>query len=350
MLVAGQTLYYNVSVLAGTGISGFRDGPGNQAQFRWTTGLAVDSTGNVFVADANNHRIRMITPGGEVSTYAGSGEIGAKNGTGAEASFNYPYSIAFDSSGNLYVSEDGGNRIRKITQMRHVTTLAGNGTAGFANGVGTAATFDHPRGITVDSSNKVYVADYHNNVIRMIESNGKVSTFAGTGAFGANNVKANLATFIYPRGIVAHPSGVISISDTQGHKMRRVAKDKTVTTLAGEGTFGFKDDVGKNAKFHYPEEIALDKFGNLYAADSSNQRIRKITSNGVVTTIAGNGAKGSANGNGSSATFLYPYGVAVDSKGNIYVSDQNHMIRKLTPLCTGAYSYDSTSGKCTRTN
>jgi sugar lactone lactonase YvrE len=259
--------------LAGSGSSGSADGAENEASFYEPSAVAVDSNGNVYVADGENYKIRKITPAGVVTTLAGSGVSDSDDGTGTAASFLYPQEVAVDSSGNVYVADSG--KIRKITPAGVVTTLAGSGVSGSEDGTGTAASFNRPAGVAVDSSGNVYVADFSNNKVRKIT-----------------------------------PAGV-------------------VTTLAGSGRQGSRD--GTAASFKWPNGVALDSSGDLYVADYGNRKIRKITPAGVVTTLAGSGVEGSEDGTGTAASFAYADGVAVDRSGNVYVADRgNNLIRKIT--------------------
>ena len=213
---------------------------------------------------------------GVVTTLAGSGTAGFADATGSAAQFRSPFGVAVDSSGTVYVGDNGNHRIRKITPAGVVTTLAGSGVAGFADGTGTVAQFDYPAAVSVDSLGTVYVADRRNNRIRKIT-----------------------------------PAGV-------------------VTTLAGSGTYGFTDGTGSAAQFYHPASVAVDSSDTVYVADLSNQRIRKITPAGVVTTLAGSGVAGFADGTGGAAQFNYPFSMAVDSSGTVYVSDNNNQrIRKI---------------------
>jgi len=302
------------------------------ALFRSPLAVSVDSSGNVYVADASNDMIRKIAPGGVVSTLAGTGQWGSNNGPGVGASFGYPEGIALDNSGNIYVADYQGNMIRKITPDGVVSTLAGTGVAGSANGPGASATFNSPTSLAVDSSGNVYVADNGNNLIRRITPGGVVSTYAGTGAAGATNGPAATATFYWPFGVAVDSAGNVYVSAIFDELIRKITPAGVVSTLAGTQYSGSNNGPGSSATFYSPADLALDNSGNIYVADYNNNMIRKITSGGVVSTLAGTGATGSANGPAASATFNQPNGVAVDSAGNVYVADTgNNVIRLITP-------------------
>ena len=209
-----------------------------------------------------------------------------------------------------------------------VTTLAGSGTAGSADGTGTAAQFSGPRGVAVDSSGNVYVADTLNNRIRKITPEGVVSTLAGTATPGHVDTRGTEAKFNFPERVAVDSSGNVYVADTNNHRIRKITPEGEVTTLAGS-TRGFADGAGTKAWFDEPIGVAVDSSGNVYVADSYNHRIRKITPAGVATTLAGSTAD-SADGTGTAAKFHSPIGVAVDSSGNVHVADSNnHRIRKI---------------------
>ena len=298
-----------VSTLAGKAdTSGSANGTGNQATFYTPTGIAVDVNGNVFVADLNNNLIREISPRGVVSTFAGSGNIGTTNGTGTAASFYQPYVLTIDASGNLYVAEGTGDA-RKITPQGVVSLLPGSASA-----------FAVPNGIAIDSAKNVYVSDYQTNLIIKITQAGTESVVAGNG-IGNVNGKGTGASFHYPAGMAADASGNIYIADGENNLIRKMTPDGTVTTFAGSGNNAHADGTGTGASFRVPWGLAFDAAGNLYVADRGDGRIRKITSAGVVTTVAGNGTTATVNGIGTNASFYDPYALAVDTKGNIYVAD-----------------------------
>jgi sugar lactone lactonase YvrE len=294
-------------------------------------GVAVDSAGNVYVAESNKHRINKITPDGTVDTLAGRGTAAYLDGQGMSARFNTPTGVAVDSAGTVYVADDGNHRIRKITPGGTVSTLAGSGTAGYAEGTGTSAQFNQPRGVAVDSAGNVYVADDGNHRIRKITPGGTVSTLAGSGTAGYAEGTGTNAQFNNPRGIAVDSAGNVYVGDQMNHRIRKITPGGTVSTLAGTGTYGNVDGPGTSAKFNRPYGVAVDSAGNVYVAGNINQRIRKITPDGTVSTLAGSGTLGYLDGPGSSAQFNQPRGVAVDSAGNVYVADTyNNLIRKIT--------------------
>ena len=337
-LPAGVQAAVVVTTLAGSaGFDGSADGTGSAARFTFPRSVAVDSSGNVYVADTYNHTIRKVTPGGVVTTLAGSaGVVGSADGTGSAARFNQPGGVAVDSSGNVYVADFYNHTIRKVTPSGVVTTLAGTaGVEGSADGTGSEARFYYPNGVAVDSSGNVYVADYINQTIRKVTPEGVVTTLAGSAGFsGSADGTGSEARFTFPLGVAVDSSGNVYVADFYNHTIRKVTPSGVVTTLAGTaGVEGSADGTGSEARFYYPNGVAVDSSGNVYVADYINQTIRKVTPEGVVTTLAGSaGFSGSADGTGSEARFNHPLGVAVDSSGNVYVGDtDNSTIRKVTP-------------------
>ena len=321
-----------VSTLAGSGVGGYVDGNATAAQFNRPTGVAVDFAGNVFVADFNNHRIRKISPTGSVSTLAGSGVPGFADGIGSAAQFHFPTDVAVDSTGNVYVGDSENHRIRKITPAGAVSTLAGNGLFGFADGDGSNARFYSPYGVAVDSSSNVYVADHKNHRIRKITPGGVVSTMAGSGGAGFVDGPAATAQFLFPFGVTVDLSDNVYVGDQFNHSIRKITPAGVVSTLAGSGVAGFAEGSGISAQFNGPRAVTVDSSGNVYVADLVNHRIRSITPAGLVTTLAGSGVAGYADGTASDAEFWAPSGVAVDSSGNIFVAEfNNNRIRKIAP-------------------
>lgn len=326
---AGRHEYTIVSTLAGNDAAGFADGVGPFASFNYPCGIAVDGGGNLYVADHSNHSIRRVTPEGVVSTFAGTGQPGDSDGHRLEASFNLPYGLALDAAGNLYVGDVGNHRIRKISTDGSVTTLAGS-RKGFSDRQGEYAMFNHPYGVAVDRHGNVYVADSHNNRIRKIEPDGSTTTVAGNGNDGFVDGVRDGAEFYVPIGIVIDSEGNLYVGDEGNSSVRKISRDGRVATLAGNGKFSFADGVGRNAVFNAPGGIAIDTHGNLFVADYLNNCIRKIGPDGQVRKIAGNLKKGFADGAPAQARFYYPFGIAVDHAGVVYVGDQfNHRIRKI---------------------
>ncbi len=320
-----------VTTLAGSGATGSADGAGAVATFYFPSSVAVDSSGNVYVADTLNRKIRKVTTGGAVVTLAGSGARGSADGTSAAATFELPLGVAVDSSGNVYVADADNNKIRKVTPAGVVTTFAGSGGRGSTDGVSALAAFDYPEGVAVDPTGTVYVGDVGNHKIRKISPAGTVSTLAGSGAPGSADGTGSAATFDGPSGLAVDSSGTLYVADVNSNKIRKITPDGAVTTLAGSGVRGGADGVGTAATFDGPAGVAVDSSGNIYVADLNNNKIRKITSAGQVSTLAGSGPAGSADGAGPDATFNSPAGVAVDSGASLYVADfYNNKIRKIT--------------------
>jgi sugar lactone lactonase YvrE len=324
--------------LSGTSVWTTRDAtsavsPSDQLSvaFNGPHGIATDSSGNVYVSDLSNHAIRKISPAGIVSTLAGSGSAGQGNGLGVAASFNQPVGLALDSNSNVYVADTQNHLIRKITPSGMVSTFAGSGTHGSANGFGSAASFYFPCGIAVDSNGNVYVADEFNHAIRKIAPDGLVSTVAGSGAIGRADGQGAAASFNNPTGIAVDAAGYLYVADRDNHLIRKINPAGLVSTLAGSGVAGSINGIGAAASFNYPPRLTVDPAGNILVADAGNHLIRKVTPSGVVTTLAGTGGLGQVNGAATIATFRNPRGIAVDPFGNVYVSDtNNHLIRKIS--------------------
>ncbi len=326
-----------VTTLAGLGYAwGSSDGTGSAARFAYPTGVTVDSGGNVYVADRFNSTIRKITPAGVVTTLAGlAGSYGSVDGIGSNARFYGPLGVAVDSGGNVYVADNGNHTIRKITPARVVSTIAGQaGSIGSADGTGSAARFYNPSGVTVDSAGTVSVADQNNNTIRKIDASTVVTTLAGSAfASGAADGVRDAARFLNPCGVTMDSAGNGYVADYNNHTIRKITPGGGVTTLAGlAGNSGSADGTGSDARFYNPTGVTVDSAGNVYVADRNNHTIRKITPAGVVTTLAGlAGLLGTADGTGSGARFFNPSNVAVDSAGDVYVADTNNdTIRRVT--------------------
>ncbi|PTX94320.1 immunoglobulin domain-containing protein [Opitutus sp. ER46] len=326
-------------------------GVGTAARFYHPAALALDSAGNLYVADASNNIVRKITPGGAVTVFASTPvdplnnlpiNIGSADGTGTAARFymgspeisGRPITLGIDSAGSLYLADTLNSTLRKITAGAVVTTPAGSaGNMGTDDGTGAAARFYVPTGAAADASGNVYVADSAKNTIRKVTPAGVVTTFAGSASsFGKVDGTGTDARFNGPRGIAIDSAGNLYVTDTGNHTIRKITAAGVVTTIAGSGgVSGTADGVGTAARFNAPTGIAVDGSGNLYVADKNNHAIRKITSDGTVSTIAGTkGTSGTTDGTGTNALFLEPSGIAVDAAGSVvYIADTgNHTIRK----------------------
>jgi hypothetical protein len=321
-----------VSTLAGNGSPGFVDGSGAAASFAQPSGVGVDAKGNVYVADQLNNAIRKISAAGLATTLAGGGKGDFVDGNADAAKFNNPSGIAVDSGGNVYVADTTNHAIRMISPAGLVSTLAGNGAPGFVNGSGVAASFNNPVGVAVDSSGNVYVADSSNHAIRKINGKGVVTTLAGNGNRGFVNGTGTAASFNSPTGVAVDGGGNVYVADRGNHLIRKISPAGVVVYLAGSGIAGFVNGIGIEASFNGPTGVTVDGSGNVHVADQLNHVIRKISPAGVVSTLVGSGKPGFVEGSGPVSNFNNPAGVTVDSSGTLYVADLlNHAVRKIVP-------------------
>ncbi len=324
--------FVTVSTFAG-GASGYADGVGTNAKFMGPQGLTIDDAGNLYVADRSDHRIRKITSNAEVSTIAGTGVCGSENGDKSQAQFCVPTGSVMDKSGNVYVADKLFNWIRKITPSGIVSVFAGSGFNGWKDGQGTNADFNNPAGITIDPSGNLYVMDSQNSAVRKITPDGIVTTVCGQ----PHNYNpsfmdgvASVARFNLATGIEIDKDGNLFVADRENNRIRKITPDGTVTTFSGTGIFGNVDGPSSTAEFALPAGIGLDSNGTIYVADERNHSIRAISLDGTVSTLAGTGEPGDVDGDKSVAQFYYPLDVVVDKSGNIFVSDYfNHKIKKI---------------------
>ena len=329
----------NIATFAGTGTTGFAGDGGSAtgAQISAPLDIAIDSSSNLYIADSDNNSIRKVDSSGNITTIAGNQTPGytGDGDAATKAQLNHPVGVTVDSQGNLYIAEYTNNLIRRVDSKGNITTYAGNGGFGLAGDGGAAksASFGNLLGIAVDSSGNLYVVDLWNFRIRKI-SNGNISTVAGGGVFlySGDGGPATGAQFNLPGGIAVDGARNVYISDSGNHRVRKVAPNGVVSTVAGNGQAGFGGDNGQAAaaQLNHPWGLALDSAGNLYIADTLNSRIRKVATDGTITTVAGNGNPGYSGDNGAAtnAQLNVPAGVAVDKAGNIYVADTgNHRVR-----------------------
>jgi DNA-binding beta-propeller fold protein YncE len=350
--VHALALFANVTTLAGGRPPyAFADGSGTNAYFESASGVAIDASGNIIVADSGSRRIRKVTPGGVTTTLAGSGSSMFANGVGTGASFISPYGVAVDSSGNVIVADSGNHRIRKVTPGGVVTTLAGSGSGTFADGTGAGASFNSPYGVAVDASGNAFVADFWNYCIRRVTPAGVVTSFAGRcGQSGSGNPTDGTGTsarFGTVSGVAIDANGTLFMAESTNNCIRKVTPGGVVTTLAGSAE-GFADGTAAGAAFFSPSGIAVDASGNVFVCDTSNKRIRRVTPGGVVTTVAGNWISSLDNGIGTAASFAGPLGVTFDASGAaLYVAD-DASIRKVAfaPCPPGFYCPSFTPIPC----
>ena len=318
----------------------FDHGPAIAAALNGPSGVAIDAVNNLFIADNANNRIVKVDPGGTLTTVAGNGVSGfsGDGGPATGASLYGALGVTADAVGNLYVAEIFNFRIRKIDPAGIITTLAGNGIFGFAGdgGAAIAASLREPTAVNADAAGNVYFSDNLNGRVRLVDTNGIISTVAGNGAggFSGDGGPATNASLVSPRGLALDTHGNLFIADYGNSRIRKVSTVGLITTVAGRGTNGFSGDGGwaTNANLFFPTGVAVDGFGDLYIADQSNNRVRRVDTNGIITTVAGTGATGflGDGGRATNASLWHPSALAVDHLGNLYVADTgNNRIRKL---------------------
>jgi trimeric autotransporter adhesin len=330
-----------ISTVAGNGGLGFSGdgGPATAAKMYNPTGVAVDADGNIYIADKGNTRIRRVTTGGVIDTVAGggSGNSSGDGGPATNARLSYTLSVAVDSAGNFYFSEED-HSVRKVSGNGIISTVAGNGNAGFSGdgGPATAANLYRAWGLATDTLGGFYIADFGNHRVRKVTAAGLISTVAGNGTYGysGDGGPATESQLHYPSRMAIDYAGNFYIADQDNHRIRKISIDGIISTVAGNGAAGFSGDGGPAtaAQLNSPLGVAVDSAGNIYIADWYNYRIRKVSADGVISTVAGNGAgAGGSSGDGGRATDarIYPYGVAADSQGNVYIPD-SYRIRKVT--------------------
>ena len=335
-----------ISTFAGTGSAG-STGDGGQATaatFNTTHSVWVDASGNTYIADVGNHKIRMVNSAGFVSTIAGTGTAGS-SGDGfpaTNATMQNPFSIVTDVTGNIYFTDNSNNRVRMINTSGIISTIAGTGTAGAAGdgGPATAAQLNSPGGLSFDVSGNLYIGDGNNEKVRKVSPSGIISTYAGTGVIGAagDGGPATLATFSHPNYLHCDGSGNLYVVDNGNNKLRKIDPLGVITTVAGTGISGALGDGGQAtaAQLSFPGGVTLDGAGNIYIAGDGNQKVRMITTaTGIISTYVGTGSAGYSGDGGSPATakLSTPVDVFIDNNGNLLIADQgNNTIRKVAPV------------------
>ncbi len=337
-----------ITTVAGNGMSAFSgdNGPALGASLSGPTGVAVDAAGNIYIADTSNYRIRKVSAASGIITTAAGGGSGGDGGPAASASLSGPTGVNLDAAGNIYIADTYNSRIRKVRAASGIiTTVAGNGTAGFSGDGGPAlsASLYNPSSVALDGSGNMYIADnYSKGHIRQVSAaSGNIITLAGNGLFqfAGDGGPATSAVLYSPRGVTVDPSGNIYIADSSNNVIRRVSPGGTITTVAGNGLPTLSGDGGPAtiASLQTPLGLAVDAGGNLYIADANNHRVRRVSPGGNIFTAAGGGTGGDGV-SATSASLQYPVAVAVDSGGNLYIADLYACtIRKVT-LSTGIIS------------
>jgi sugar lactone lactonase YvrE len=334
-----------ISTFAGDGTAAYA-GDGGQctaSELNYPIGVVVDASGNLYIADMQNNRVRKISTTGIITTVAGIGTAGhaGDGGQATSAKLYYPTGLAFDATGNLYIADYYNNRVRKVTTTGIITTVAGYTVDGGYSGDGgpaTAAQLNSPVAIAFDGANNMYVADESNNCIRMVNAAGIISTFAGdtTAGYAGDGGAATDAELYFPSGVACDAVGNVYISDYDNNRVRMVNTSGIISTYAGTGTGAYSGDGGQaiSAEIYNPWGITCDALGNVYIADYGNNRIRMVNASCIITTIVGNGTLGFS-GDGGLATMAElnrPSGVTFDAANNVYIVDRfNNRVRKVTP-------------------
>jgi len=337
-----QAPQFTITTVAGNGNAGDSGdgGPATSAELNGPRGVTEDRFGNLYIAEYYGQRVRKVTPGGTITTLAGNGTAGysGDGGPAASAELNGPYRVTVDLAGNVYIPDSSNCRIRKVSPDGTITTIVGNGAQGNSGdgGPATSASLTYPEAVAFDSAGNYYVADEGANVVRKVDPSGTIATAAGTGVPGytGDGGPAASATLDGPVGVQVDSTNALYISD-QGNNVIRKVTNGTIVTIAGTGTFGFAGDGGPatGAEFYYPASIGLDAAGNLYIPDVDNNRIRMLLTDGTIWTVAGDGSEtyGGDGGPAVDAAINVPRSVSVAPNGNVYIGDfGNNRVRMLT--------------------
>ena len=354
-----------ITTFAGNGYAGSTGdgGPATAARFNSPHGVAVDPSGVAYISEYHGSRVRRVDTAGKITLAAGAGPCGGDGGPATAACLTYVTGVAVDGSGSLYIADRVYHRIRKVSPTGTITTVAGSGIYGYSGdgGPATAARMYHPSSVAVDAAGNLFIADTFNLCVRKVNAGGTITTAAGTGGAGysGDGGPANAARLRNPTGVAVDSSGNLFIADSLNHCVRKVDAGGTITTVAGTGVFGYSGDGGPAiaARLAYPEQLAVDNLGNLYIADQGNERIRKVDAGGTITTVAGTGVFGYFGDGGPAiaARLAHPTSVAVDAWGRLQIADAvNHRIRQVdldgtitTVAGTGDFGFAGDGGPAT---
>jgi len=349
-----------VTTVAGTGANGFSgdNGPATAAAMNEAAAVAIDPSGNLYVADQLNNRIRKIDGSGVMTTYAGTGTGGyaGDGGMATDAQLRNPIGVYADSAGNLYIADMFNQAIRKVDVGGHITTVAGNGTSGYMGdgGAATAAQLNFPTCVFADAGGNLFIGDCQNNVVRKVSAAGIISTVAGNhvNGFGGDGGAATAASLSLPYGVATDAGGNLYIADQGNNRIRKVSPSGIISTVTGPGYFSGDGGPALAATLYHPQGLAINQKGEFFVGDGGNRRIRKIDTAGIITTIAGSGAAipSGDGGPASAAGFYQPIAVACDTLGDVFVLDTNNTVRKIdatgmiaTVAGTGTAGYNGDS-------
>ena len=347
-----------INTFAGNGIAGYSGdgGPATATELYSPSSVAIDGSGNVYITDQSNARVRKVNISGIISTFAGNGTLGflGDGGPAIAAELNGTGGVAVDASGNVYIADDNNNRVRKVNTAGVISTFAGNGTSGFFGdgGPATTAELSSPNGIAVDGSGNIYIADYSNNRIRIVNTLGVINTFAGNGIAGffGDGGPATAAELHGPTSIAVW-GGNVYIADNSNHRIRIVNTSGVISTFAGNGTAGFFGDGGPatSAEILSLQGVCTDGSGNVYISDEANNRIRKVNTSGIISTFAGNGTGGffGDGGPATAAEIYLPIGICSDGISNIYIADRaNERVRMVSGTTSSIAPITGTTSVC----
>ncbi len=346
LLIAFNANAQVITTIAGDGTAAFGGDSGlaTVAKLNLPTDIKIDGSGNVYIADFANNRVRKINTAGVISTVAGTGTAGfsGDNTNATAAELNNPQGLAIDLSGNIFIADAGNQRIRKINSLGIITTVVGNGTSGYSgdNVLATSAQLNSPISVAVDNAGNLFISDESNNRIRKVNSSGTITTIAGNGtaSFGGDGGAATAAMLNSPAFIALSSTGDLYVGDFDNNRVRKISfSSGVITTVAGNGTFGSTGDGGAAtaATLSNPSGVAIDGIGNVYISETGDGKIRKINASGIISPYSGNGISsyGGDNGPATAAELNTPQGLAIDGSNRLYIADEyNNRIRKVTNI------------------